>query len=107
MGWESHVRFGGRTGETDPVKPVRALRSDPYTYIPTREGWLFLATVIDLYSRRVIGWGVADHLRTPLVVGALEMAVATRGGHVDGVVFHFDRGSTPRASTGCCASGSG
>ena len=62
------------------------------TYIPTGEGWLFLATVIDLFSRRVIGWGVADHLRTPLVASALGMAVATRGGQVDGVVFHSDRG---------------
>lgn len=62
------------------------------TYIPTGEGWLFLATVIDLFSRRIIGWGVADHLRTPLVSAALEMAVATRGGSVDGVVFHSDRG---------------
>src|ERR671919_3066384 len=62
------------------------------TYIPTGEGWLFLATVIDLFSRRVIGCGVADHLRTPLVASALEMAVATRGGQVDGVVFHSDRG---------------
>jgi putative transposase len=62
------------------------------TYIPTGEGWLFLATVIDLFSRRVIGWGVADHLRTPLVAGALDMAVATRGGRVEGVVFHSDRG---------------
>ena len=62
------------------------------TYIPTGEGWLFLSTVIDLYSRRVIGWGLAEHLRTPLVSAALEMAVATRGGHVDGVVFHSDRG---------------
>ena len=62
------------------------------TYIPTGEGWLFLSTVIDLFSRRVIGWGVADHLRTPLVSAALEMAVATRGGAVNGVVFHSDRG---------------
>jgi HTH-like domain/Integrase core domain len=62
------------------------------TYIPTGEGWLFLATVIDLFSRRVIGWALADHLRTPLVSSALEMAVATRGGAVDGVVFHSDRG---------------
>jgi transposase InsO family protein len=68
------------------------------TYIPTGGGWLFLATVIDLFSRRVIGWGVADHLRTPLVSSALEMAVATRGGHVDGVVFHSDRGATPRCT---------
>jgi putative transposase len=48
--------------------------------------------VIDLFSRRVIGWGVADHLRTPLVSAALEMAVATRRGAVDGVLFHSDRG---------------
>lgn len=63
------------------------------TYLRTGEGWLFLATVIDLYSRRVIGWSVANHMRTELVASALEMAVATRGGAVDGVVFHTDRGS--------------
>jgi transposase InsO family protein len=78
------------------------------TYIATVEGWLFLSTVIDLFSRRVIGWGVAEHLRGPLVSAALEMAVATRGGHVDGVVFHSDRGcSTPAPSTGSSASGLG
>ena len=58
----------------------------------TWEGWLFCATVIDLYSRRVIGWALAEHLRASLVGDALEMAVATRGGHVDGVIFHSDRG---------------
>ena len=62
------------------------------TYVRTWEGWLFCATVIDLYSRRVIGWALADHLRASLVGDALEMAVATRGGHVDGVIFHSDRG---------------
>jgi putative transposase len=64
------------------------------TYIGTDEGWLYLSTVIDLYSRRVIGWGVADHLRTPLVSAALEMAIARRGGPaaVEGVRFHSDRG---------------
>jgi transposase InsO family protein len=62
------------------------------TYVRTWEGWLFCATVIDLYSRRVIGWALADHLRASLVDDALEMAVATRGGHVEGVVFHSDRG---------------
>jgi putative transposase len=65
------------------------------TYIPTGEGWLFLSTLLDLFSRKVIGWGVADHLRTPLVSSALEMAVARRGGHVDGVRFHSDRGCQP------------
>jgi putative transposase len=75
----------------NPVAPDVTWAGD-ITYIPSAEGWLFLATVIDLFSRRVIGWGVADHLRTPLVSSALEMAVATRGGQVDGVVFHSDRG---------------
>jgi putative transposase len=63
------------------------------TYLRTGEGWLFLATVIDLFSRRVIGWSAAAHMRTDLVADALNMAVATRGGTVTGVVFHTDRGS--------------
>lgn len=62
------------------------------TYLRTGEGWLYLATVIDLFSRRVIGWSLAEHMRTSLVADALETAVATRGGHVDGVIFHSDRG---------------
>lgn len=69
------------------------------TYLRTSEGWLFLATVIDLFSRRVIGWSVADHMRTSLVVAALEMAVATRGGSVDSVTFHTDRGSQYTSAT--------
>jgi transposase InsO family protein len=63
------------------------------TYLRTGEGWLFLATVIDLFSRRVIGWSAAAHMRSELVADALAMAVATRGGTVNGVVFHSDRGS--------------
>jgi putative transposase len=62
------------------------------TYLRTGEGWLYLATVIDLFSRRVIGWSLAEHMRTTLVADALETAVATRGGHIDGVLFHSDRG---------------
>ena len=62
------------------------------TYLRTGEGWLYLATVIDLFSRRVIGWSLAEHLRTSLVADALETAVATRGGHINGVIFHSDRG---------------
>lgn len=74
------------------------------TYLPTGEGWLYLATVIDLYSRRVIGWAAAHHMRVELVADALDMAVATRGGHVAGVVFHSDRGSvyTSRAFGQLC-----
>lgn len=63
------------------------------TYIRTWEGWLYLATVIDVFSRRVVGFSLADHMRASLVCDALTMAVATRGGNVDGVIFHSDRGS--------------
>jgi transposase InsO family protein len=63
------------------------------TYVRTWEGWLYLATVLDVFSRRVIGWAVANHLRASLVCDALRMAVATRGGSVAGVIFHSDRGS--------------
>lgn len=63
------------------------------TYIRTWQGWLFLATVIDVFSRRVIGFAVADHMRASLIGDALTLAVATRGGAVAGVIFHSDRGS--------------
>ena len=65
------------------------------TYIPTREGWLYLASVLDLGSRRLLGYSMADHMRTELVLDALAMAVAARGGDkaVAGVVAHADRGS--------------
>jgi putative transposase len=62
------------------------------TYIRTWEGWLYLATVIDVFSRRVIGFSLAGHMRASLVCDALTMAVATRGGNVEGVIFHSDRG---------------
>jgi len=63
------------------------------TYIRTWEGWLYLATVLDVFSRRVIGFALAGHMRASLVCDAVTMAVATRGGHVAGVIFHSDRGS--------------
>jgi transposase InsO family protein len=65
------------------------------TYIPTGEGWLFLASVLDLGSRRLLGYSMADHMRTELVLDALGMAVAARGGDhaVAGVIVHADRGS--------------
>ncbi len=62
------------------------------TYIPTREGWLYLAAVEDLYSRKVVGWSMADHMESRLVVDALEMAVARRLPG-EGLLAHTDRGS--------------
>ena len=61
------------------------------TYIPTWEGWLYLATVIDIASRRVVGFALAEHLRTELVADALTNAVAARD-PAPGLVFHADRG---------------
>ena len=61
------------------------------TYIATWEGWAYLATVIDLASRRIVGWALADHMRTELVEDALRMAFANRAPD-KGVVFHSDRG---------------
>jgi hypothetical protein len=61
------------------------------TYLPTWEGWLYLATVIDIASRRVVGFALAEHLRTELVADALTNAVAARD-PAPGVVFHADRG---------------
>ena len=62
------------------------------TYIPTGQGWLFLAVVIDLYSRKVIGWAMANHMRTALVCDAFKMAVRQRQPGA-GLLFHSDRGS--------------
>jgi transposase InsO family protein len=61
------------------------------TYIPTWEGWLYLATVIDIASRRVVGFALAEHLRTSLVADALANAVAARD-PAPGVIFHSDKG---------------
>ena len=63
------------------------------TYLPVGErGFLYLATVIDLHSRRLAGWAIADHMRTDLVVDALNAAQRTRGS-LDGAVFHSDHGA--------------
>ena len=62
------------------------------TYIRTWEGWLYLATVIDLASRRVVGWAMADHMSASLVCDALRMAVQHRR-PAPGAMFHSDRGS--------------
>lgn len=61
------------------------------TYIPTWEGFLFLAVVLDVFSRRIVGWAMANHLRTELMLDALTMAVDQR--HPEGVIHHSDQGS--------------
>ncbi len=102
-----HCRRGRRTTIPDPraaTRPDLVLRDfqpDPtaldtrwcgdITDIPTDQGWLYLATVIDIASRRVVGWATADHLRTELVADALRAACHTRR-PAGKVVFHSDRG---------------
>jgi len=63
------------------------------TYLRTWEGWLYLATVIDAHSRRVIGWAIDEHMRADLVEQALQMAITLRGELPVKVVFHADRGT--------------
>lgn len=62
------------------------------TYVPTWAGFLYLAVVLDAYSRRVVGWAMADHLRSELVIEAVDMAVARRR-PTEGVIHHSDQGS--------------
>jgi len=68
------------------------------TYIKTWQGWAYLATVIDLHSRAVVGWAIADHMRTDLVTDALHMALTHRRPD-PGVIFHSDRGTQYTSST--------
>jgi putative transposase len=68
------------------------------TYVKTWQGWAYLATVIDLYSRKVVGYAVADHMRTDLITDALDMAIAAS--HPSpGVIFHSDRGTSVHLGT--------
>jgi transposase InsO family protein len=73
-----------------PTVPDRVWAGD-ITFIPTSAGWLYLAVVIDLCSRRIVGWSLADHLRSDLVLAALDQALQTRPVHQ--TIFHSDRGS--------------
>jgi len=76
---------------TTDASKINARWCGDITYIGTWEGWLYLATVIDIASRRVVGYALADHLRTELVSDALANAVAARD-PAPGVIFHSDRG---------------
>ena len=62
------------------------------TYVWTAEGWLYLAVILDLHSRRVVGWAVSDRMKKDLAIRALDMAVRLRQ-PPEGCLFHSDRGS--------------
>ncbi|PSN17978.1 hypothetical protein C7271_14905 [filamentous cyanobacterium CCP5] len=84
---ENHVDRDFTTTEPD-----RAWAAD-MTYIWTTEGWLYLAVIIDLFSRRVVGWSMAELMRTEVVWMALEAAIGQRQPAPSGLLFHSDRGS--------------
>ncbi len=73
-----------------PATPNRVWAGD-ITFIPTSAGWLYLAVIIDLCSRRIVGWSLANHLRSELVTDALRQALGSRS--VKDTIFHSDRGS--------------
>src|SRR5215475_13037397 len=73
-----------------PIAPNQIWLAD-ITYVETDQGWLYLATLMDLYSRKIVGWAMADHLRAELPMAALAMAIATQRPGA-GLIHHSDRG---------------
>lgn len=68
------------------------------TYIWTKQGWLYLAVIMDIYSRKIVGWSLDNHLSAELVINALTMALINRNPE-RGVIFHSDRGSQYTSSS--------
>jgi len=98
--WRHSLTAAGDTAHHIPDLVARDFTADSpgeklvgdITYIPTWQGWLFLATVIDCHTREVIGWAMDDHYRTPLIQEAIRMAADNH--HLPaGAIFHSDRGS--------------
>jgi putative transposase len=83
---------GSRRRPFTSTRPCRSVLSSDITYIDTMEGWLYLAVVLDLRSRRVVGWSMSQSLETPIVLDALRMALSRRQPG-KGVLHHSDRGS--------------
>ncbi len=75
----------------DWAEPDKAWVSD-ITYLPTRNGWVYLAVILDLYARRVVGYALGSRINADLVLRALDMAIGARGPEA-GLIFHSDRGS--------------
>lgn len=74
------------------VKAPDRLWAGDITYIWTLQGWMYLAVILDLFSRRVVGWALAEHMRTELVLSALQMALGQRIPD-EAMIYHSDRGS--------------
>lgn len=98
-------RFVPRTTDANHAEPIAPNRLDrdftaaapdrkwtcDITYVPTGQGWLYLAVVMDLFSRKIVGWSMREHMKTDLVREALEMALHTRR-PAAGLLHHSDRG---------------
>ena len=90
---------GDRSQQAAPDRVERQFRADApnriwvadITYVPTWSGFIYLAIVLDVFSRKVVGWAMANHLRTELVLGALNMAIGQR--RPEAVVHHSDKGA--------------
>jgi len=94
----AHVRFGGRAEETDGWKHPHGASVRPYTYVLTREGWMYVSFLQDAFSRRILGFVVAASKTAELVTRTLLQAVNVRQRSdatfvADGVILHSDAGS--------------
>jgi putative transposase len=98
--WRTTIRIPGITPATDLVNrdftpsAANVLWVADITYLRTSEGWLYLAAVQDAYSRQIVGWSMATHMRATLVVDALQMALARRRPE-PGLIHHSDHGGQP------------
>jgi putative transposase len=72
-------------------RPTQVWLAD-ITYVPTKEGWLYLAVVLDLFTRKIVGWAMRGHMRAELTIAALTMAIQ-RQKPLPGLIHHSDRGS--------------
>jgi transposase InsO family protein len=86
-----HPIAPNRLQDRPATQAINEVWVEDITYLPTAEGWLYLAGVLDLHSRRLIGWSMQESLETRLPLAALEMALAGRG-HPQDVIHHSDRG---------------
>jgi transposase InsO family protein len=96
---EDHVRFCEGPGVQSP--------RSTHPYVPTSEGWLYLAVVLDLFTRKIVGWAMRDHMRAEFTIAALTMAIQ-RQKPPPGLIHHSDRGSQYAAADyrkALCAAG--
>jgi len=80
------------SGDFTSYKPNELWTSD-ITYIPTKEGWVYLCIILDTFSRAIIGWSMQDNLKREIVLNSLNMAYKKRSHFPNGIIFHSDKGS--------------